>query len=74
VLGATIGQLASLLAKDFLKLVLIANGIAFPLAWWAAHKWLQEFAYHIDVEWWVFVVAGISAMAIAFITVSFPGY
>jgi putative ABC transport system permease protein len=71
VLGATIGQLASLLAKDFLKLVLIANGIAFPLAWWAAHKWLQEFAYHIDVEWWVFVVAGISAMAIAFITVSF---
>jgi putative ABC transport system permease protein len=71
VLGATIFNLASLLSKDFLKLVLIANGIAFPVAWWATNKWLQEYAYHIDVEWWVFVLAGASAIIIAFCTVSY---
>jgi putative ABC transport system permease protein len=57
VLGATVVNLASLLSKDFLKLVLIANGIAFPVAWWATSKWLQEYAYHINVEWWVFGLA-----------------
>jgi putative ABC transport system permease protein len=71
VLGASLAQLTSLLAKDFLKLVLIANGLAFPVAWWATHKWLQEFAYHIDLEWWVFVAAGVAALGIALITVSF---
>lgn len=71
VLGATVFNLASLLSKDFLKLVLIANGIAFPLAWWATNKWLQEYAYHIDVEWWVFVLSGAAALLIAIITVSY---
>lgn len=71
VLGASVLNLTALLSKDFLKLVLIANGIAFPLAWWATSRWLQEFAYHIDVEWWVFVVAGISALAIALATVCY---
>ena len=71
VLGATIFNLASLLSKDFLKLVLIANGIAFPIAWWGVNKWLQEYAYHIDVQWWVFVIAGITAIGIALVTVSF---
>ena len=71
VLGATTLSLASLLSKDFLKLVLIANGIAFPVAWWATHQWLQEYAYHINVEWWIFVVAGLSAILIAIITVSY---
>jgi putative ABC transport system permease protein len=71
VLGASLTQLTSLLAKDFLKLVLIANLLAFPVAWWATNKWLQEFAYHIDIEWWMFVMAGITAMVIALITVSF---
>ncbi|MEO8173466.1 MAG: FtsX-like permease family protein [Sediminibacterium sp.] len=71
VLGASLTQLTSLLAKDFLKLVLIANGLAFPVAWWATNKWLQEFAYHINIEWWVFVFAGIAALLIALITVSF---
>lgn len=71
VLGATVFNLASLLSKDFLKLVLIANGIAFPIAWWAVNKWLQEYAYHIDVQWWVFIIAGISACVIAFITISY---
>ncbi|HYJ64897.1 MAG TPA: ABC transporter permease [Parafilimonas sp.] len=71
VLGATVFNLTSLLSKDFLKLVLIANGIAFPIAWWAVSKWLQEYAYHINVEWWVFAVAGISACMIALITISY---
>ncbi|MEJ0105135.1 MAG: FtsX-like permease family protein [Bacteroidota bacterium] len=71
VLGATVFNLASLLSKDFLKLVLIANGIAFPIAWWATNKWLQEYAYHINVEWWVFVIAGVSAILIASLTVSY---
>jgi len=71
VLGATVFNLASLLSKDFLKLVLIANGIAFPIAWWAVSKWLQEYAYHINVEWWVFAAAGISACIIALITIAY---
>jgi putative ABC transport system permease protein len=71
VLGATVFNLASLLSKDFLKLVFIANGIAFPLAWWAAHNWLQEFAYHIDIQWWVFITAGLLAIGIALVTVSY---
>jgi putative ABC transport system permease protein len=70
VLGATVVNLASLLSKDFLKLVLIANGIAFPIAWWAANQWLQEYAYHIEVKWWVFGLAGASAIIIALLTVS----
>ena len=71
VLGATVMNLASLLSKDFLKLVLIANGIAFPIAWWATNKWLQEYAYHINVEWWVFGLAGAAAIIIALLTISY---
>jgi putative ABC transport system permease protein len=71
VLGATVLNLASLLSKDFLKLVFIANGIAFPIAWWATNQWLQEYAYHVDVQWWVFAMAGISACGIALLTVSY---
>ena len=71
VLGAGTAQLTTLLSKDFLKLVFVANGIAFPLAWWAANEWLKEFAYHIEVRWWVFVGAGMIALLIALLTVSF---
>jgi putative ABC transport system permease protein len=71
VLGAGVFNLTSLLSKDFLKLVLIANGFAFPIAWWVTNKWLQEFAYHINVHWWVFVLAAIIALLIALVTVSF---
>ncbi|MEO6328456.1 MAG: ABC transporter permease [Ginsengibacter sp.] len=71
VLGASVFHLASLLSKDFLKLVFIANAIAFPIAWWAANRWLQEYAYHIEVKGWVFGVAGTSAVVIALLTVSF---
>jgi putative ABC transport system permease protein len=71
VLGATLLNITSLLSKDFLKLVLIANVIAFPIALWAMNKWLQEYAYHIDVAWWVFALAAALALAIALLTVSY---
>ena len=71
VLGATTVSLVSLLSRDFLKLVLIANVIAFPIAWWATNRWLQEYAYHIDLEWWVFVLAGLLALGIALLTISY---
>ncbi|HTM91388.1 MAG TPA: hypothetical protein VL095_03150, partial [Flavisolibacter sp.] len=51
--------------------VFIASVIAFPIAWWAMHKWLQDFAYRIGISWWVFVAAGLAAVVIALITVSF---
>lgn len=71
VLGATITNVTTMLSKDFLKLVLIAALISFPIAWWAMNKWLQGFAYRIQISWWVFVVAGLVAILIALITVSF---
>ena len=71
VLGASIGGIVAMLSKDFAKLVLIASIISFPLAWWGANKWLQGFAYRINVSWWMFIVAGIAAILIALITVSF---
>jgi len=71
VLGATMINLVSLLSKDFILLVLIANVIAFPVAWWATNRWLQEYAYHIDIGWWVFVLAAVMATAIALLTVSY---
>ena len=70
VLGASVGSLFTLLSKDFLILVLIAFLFASPLAWWGMHIWLQNFAYHIDLEWWVFLLAGTLALVIALLTVS----
>jgi putative ABC transport system permease protein len=71
VLGASIAGIVGLLSKDFLKLVLIAAFIASPLAWYFMHKWLQDFAYRVNIGWWVFAVSGIVALLIALITVSF---
>jgi len=71
VLGASVTQVTKMLSKDFLKLVLIASVIAFPAAWWAMNKWLQSFAYRIHVSFWVFVIAGATALLIALVTVSF---
>jgi putative ABC transport system permease protein len=71
VLGASVPSLIGLLSKDFLKLVLIAIVIASPLAWYAMHTWLADFAYKIDIEWWMFALAGILAIGIALLTVSF---
>jgi len=70
VLGASTGGLMTLLSKDFLKLVLIASLIAFPIAWWAMNNWLESFAYRIGISWWIFIVAGGSAILIALVTVS----
>jgi putative ABC transport system permease protein len=69
VLGAGTGTIVVLLSKDFLKLVLIASVIAFPIAWYAMHQWLSDYAYRIDISWWIFIVAGIIAAAIALLTV-----
>ncbi len=71
VLGATAAGLASLLSKDFLQLVFVSCLVAFPLAWWAMNKWLQSYEYRIAISWLVFVMAGITAIFIALITVSF---
>lgn len=70
VLGAGTSTLFTLLSKDFLVLVLIAFVFASPLAWWAMHGWLQNFAYHVDLEWWTFLLAGAMALLIALLTVS----
>jgi putative ABC transport system permease protein len=71
VLGASVSNIASLLTKDFFKLVIISALIAFPLSWWAMNKWLQDFAYRIQIGWWIFFVAGMGAMLVALLTVSF---
>jgi len=71
VLGASVSQVTRMLSKEFLQLVLIASLIAFPAAWWAMNKWLQAFAYRIDISWWMLAIAGFAAMLIALLTVSF---
>jgi putative ABC transport system permease protein len=60
-----------LLSKDFIVLVAVAFVVASPVAWWVMHRWLQDFAYRIDIEWWVFAAAGVLAAAIALATISF---
>ncbi|MVM30781.1 FtsX-like permease family protein [Spirosoma sp. HMF4905] len=71
VLGASVGSIIGLLSKDFLKLVFISIIIASPIAWYAMNQWLSDFAYKIDIEWWMFALAGILAVGIALLTVSF---
>ncbi|WP_332871497.1 ABC transporter permease [Spirosoma rhododendri] len=71
VLGASVTSIVALLSKDFLKLVLIAIVIASPLAYYAMNRWLSDFAYRIDISWWVFALAGLLAVSIALLTVSF---
>ncbi len=71
VMGASLQQLLILLSKDFLRLVIIAFLVAIPITWIIMHRWLQDFAYRIDISWWVFAAAGIISIVIAFATVSF---
>ncbi len=71
VLGASLASINSLLSKDFLKLVLLAILIASPIAWWVMHSWLQNFAYRINISWWVFALAGFVATLTAIVTVSY---
>ncbi|MEO6548744.1 MAG: ABC transporter permease [Ferruginibacter sp.] len=71
VLGASIRNLVSMLSKDFLKLVLVGALFAFPFAWYIMHKWLEDFAFRINISWWIFAFAGMIALLIALLTVSF---
>jgi len=71
VLGASVSNITTLLSKDFLKLIVVAVVIASPVAWWVMNKWLQDFTYRINIGIWVFIAAGIVALMIALMTVSF---
>jgi putative ABC transport system permease protein len=71
VLGASVSGITTLLSFDFVKLVALAILIASPITWWTMNKWLQGFAYHVPVQWWIFVAAGLTAVVIALLTVSF---
>ncbi|TDH21253.1 FtsX-like permease family protein [Segetibacter sp. 3557_3] len=71
VLGASVLNITGLLSKDFLKLVMIAFIVASPIAWYAVYRWLQDFAYRTEIHWWIFPAAGILAILIALLTISF---
>lgn len=71
VLGATVGQLVMLMSKDFARLVTIAFVISVPLSWWAGSVWLENYEYRTDISWHVFAYAGVSALVLALITVSY---
>ena len=71
VLGASVTSITTLLSKDFVRLVVISILIASPIAWYSMNKWLAGYTYHIDISWWIFLVAGVIAILIAVFTVSF---
>jgi putative ABC transport system permease protein len=71
VLGATVPSIVAMLAGNFLKIVLLALLIAFPIAWLAMHQWLEHFAYKIDIGWWIFALAGLTTVGIAIVTVGY---
>ena len=71
VLGASVRGIVSLLAQNFLRMVILSFLLATPIAWYAAHRWLQDFAYRIDLQWWVFALAGGLALVIAWCTISY---
>ncbi len=69
VLGAGVGAIVRLISLDYARLILIAAAIAFPLAWWFMSDWLRDFAYPIELSWWVFALAAVTALAVAWITI-----
>jgi putative ABC transport system permease protein len=71
VLGASVSSIVNLLSVDFIKQVLVAFALAVPIAWWGMNAWLNDFAYRTQITWWVFVAAGLTAVFIAFFTISF---
>jgi putative ABC transport system permease protein len=71
ILGASVTVIVNMLSKDFLKLVLIAVAIASPIAWYLSQLWLQDFAYRVNIHWWIIILAGCAAILIAFVTISF---
>lgn len=74
VLGASTTSIISLLSKDFLKLVLVAIIIATPLAYYGMNRWLQDFHFRIDIPWWIFILSGILAISVAFLTIGFQSF
>jgi putative ABC transport system permease protein len=71
ILGAADLQIVALISGDFIKLVVVASLIAFPVAWFFMNQWLQNFAYRISISWWVFLAAGLTAAGVAMISVFF---
>jgi putative ABC transport system permease protein len=71
VLGASSGSIVALLSKDFTRLVGIALVVALPAAYFAMNRWLQQFAYRVDIPWWVFALSGVAVVLIALLTVSY---
>ena len=71
ILGASVQGITGLISKDFLLLVCISCLIAFPIAWWMMHNWLENYKYRIQISWWIFLAAGLMAVLIALFTVSF---
>ncbi len=71
VLGASVANIIQLLSKDFIRLIILSIAIATPIAWWAMSKWLEDFAYRINIAWWTFAFAALLAVIIALATVSF---
>jgi putative ABC transport system permease protein len=71
VLGASVGSLFTLLSREFVILVIIALLLATPVAWYSMNDWLLNYQYHIDIEWWIFLLAGLMAIVITLVTVSF---
>ena len=71
VLGASVANIVKMLSTDFVKLVLLAFVIATPIAWWFMSQWLQDYAFRIDLSWWIFAATGIIALIIALFTLSF---
>jgi len=70
VMGASVGSIVSLISKEFVKLVMVAAVIAFPLAWWFLSDWLKDFAYRVSIGWWIYLAAAVAALLIALFTVS----
>jgi putative ABC transport system permease protein len=71
VLGASVAAITAMLSRDFAKLILISIVISSPIAWYLMNQWLQDFVYRTNISWWVFLIAGLTALLIALITVSF---
>jgi putative ABC transport system permease protein len=71
VLGASVASVVGLLARDFMRLVVIAFVIAVPIAWYAMHQWLQNFSFRIDIGWWYFATAGVLALGVALLPVGY---
>ncbi|NJO02780.1 MAG: FtsX-like permease family protein [Bacteroidia bacterium] len=74
VLGASIKHIVTLLSRDFLRMVLVGFGLAVPVAWYLMHQWLQDFAYRVEISWWIFALAGLAALVTAFLTISYQSF